>query len=49
MQHTVTGAGFDTGVIEAGGTVTFVAPSQPGVYTFSCGLHPSMAGTLTVV
>jgi len=49
MQHTVTGAGFDTGVIEAGGTATLVAPSEPGTYTLSCGIHPSMTGTLTVV
>ena len=49
MQHTVTGAGFDTGVIEAGGTAPSSPRLAPGTYTFSCGIHPSMTGTLTVV
>ena len=49
--HTVTAVGgeFATGLIDAGATVTFVAPTQPGTYTFFCEVHPSMQGTLVVV
>ena len=49
--HTVTAVGgeFATGLIDAGATVTFVAPTQPGTYTFFCDLHPTMQGTLVVV
>ena len=49
--HTVTAVGgeFATGLIDAGATVAFVAPTQPGTYTFFCDLHPTMQGTLVVV
>ena len=49
--HTVTAVGgeFATGLIDAGATVAFVAPTQPGTYTFFCEVHPSMQGTLVVV
>jgi plastocyanin len=49
--HTVTAVGgeFATGLIDAGATVAFVAPTQPGTYTFFCDVHPSMQGTLVVV
>ena len=49
--HTVTAVGgeFATGLIDAGATVAFVAPTQPGTYTFFCDVHPTMQGTLVVV
>lgn len=49
-DHTVTadGGAFDTGLIPAGGATTFVAPTEPGVYPFTCALHPSMTGSLIV-
>jgi plastocyanin len=48
--HTVTAVGgeFATGLIDAGASVAFVAPSQPGTYTFFCEFHPTMQGTLVV-
>jgi plastocyanin len=39
---------FDTGVIHAGATGSFVAPMRPGKYPFGCTLHPEMSGVLTV-
>jgi plastocyanin len=49
--HTVTAVGgeFATGLIDAGATVAFVAPTQPGTYTFFCDVHPTMQGTLVVI
>jgi plastocyanin len=49
--HTVTAVNgeFATGLIDAGTTVAFVAPTQPGTYTFFCDVHPTMQGTLVVV
>lgn len=50
MPHTVTAVGgeFASGLIDPGASVAFVAPTQPGSYTFVCDLHPSMQGTLVV-
>ncbi|HWM20760.1 MAG TPA: cupredoxin domain-containing protein [Ilumatobacteraceae bacterium] len=50
MQHTVTAVGgeFASGLIDPGASVAFVAPTQPGTYTFVCDLHPTMQGTLVV-
>ena len=49
VAHTVTANDlFDTGNIEASSAATFVAPAEPGIYDFLCGIHPSMQGTLTV-
>lgn len=47
--HTVTASdgSFDSGVIDAGGTFEFVF-AQPGVVAYSCLIHPSMTGTITV-
>jgi plastocyanin len=47
-KHTVTGTGFDTGDVMPGMTGSFVAPSTPGSYPFTCAYHASMHGTLTV-
>ena len=51
MPHTVTAVGgeFASGLIDPGASVAFVAPTQPGTYTFVCDLHPTMQGTLVVV
>jgi len=48
--HTVTSDDglFDTGTIDTGTAVTFVAPTEPGTYTFFCAIHPSMQGELVV-
>jgi plastocyanin len=49
--HTVTASGakaFDTGDIASGATTTFTAPSKPGSYTYLCGIHQFMQGTLVV-
>ncbi len=48
VQHTASGADFDTGVIDAGGSGTFVTPSVPGTYEFICNIHPTMQGELIV-
>jgi len=49
--HTVTAVGgeFATGLIDPGAAVAFVAPTQPGTYTYFCDVHPTMQGTLVVV
>ena len=51
MPHTVTAVGgeFASGLIDPGASVAFVAPTQPGTYTFVCDFHPTMQGTLVVV
>jgi plastocyanin len=48
--HTVTAddGAFDSGQVDGGTSLTFAAPTQPGTYTFACGIHPEMRGTLTV-
>ncbi len=38
---------FDLARIEGGGEATIVI-GTPGTYSFSCRIHPSMKGTLTV-
>jgi plastocyanin len=45
--HTVTGDGFD---IEVGGgsSTTFSAPTARGNYSYTCLIHPTMAGSLVV-
>ena len=46
--HTVTGDAFDTGTVAGGADASFTAPGAPGTYRFSCQIHPSMTGSLTV-
>jgi plastocyanin len=48
--HTVTEADnlFDSGIIDAGATGSFVAPTAPGTYRILCNVHPSMKGELIV-
>lgn len=50
VSHTLTanGGAFDTGIIAAGATKSFVAPSANGQYGFHCSIHSSMTGTLTI-
>ncbi|HEY1297668.1 MAG TPA: beta-propeller fold lactonase family protein [Chloroflexota bacterium] len=48
VAHTTTGAAWDSGDIQPGGTYTLTAPSSPGSYAFHCSIHPFMTGTLTV-
>ncbi|MFC3688892.1 hypothetical protein [Aquipuribacter hungaricus] len=48
--HTVTAVdgSFDTGSFDAAEPGRFTAPTTPGTYDFTCTVHPSMTGTLTV-
>ncbi len=50
-DHTVSSAVglFDSGVIAAKGASSFLAPTEPGTYSFVCAIHPSMVGQLVVV
>lgn len=50
VAHSLTAdnGSFDTGVFDAGASSSFVAPTTPGSYEFSCLVHPSMRGTLIV-
>ena len=41
--------GFDTGNVEAGATSEPVSFDEPGTYSYFCGIHNSMTGTITVV
>lgn len=51
VQHTVsadtTAGGFDV-TVDPSKTMTFTAPSKPGVYKFHCNIHTYMTGALTV-
>jgi len=46
-QHTASGRGMDTGVINPGdnGSVTFL---EPGEFSYTCNFHPEMLGLVTV-
>lgn len=50
VPHTVTSKenGVFDAVFDAGETVTFTAPEEPGEYPFFCVYHPNMTGTLVV-
>ena len=45
--HTVTGDGFDSGVIKSGETYSRIFNSV-GAFDYVCTLHPNMRGTVTV-
>lgn len=49
VPHTVTAddGTFDV-FVEPGAEATFVAPSTAGTHPFTCQVHPSMTGVLTV-
>jgi plastocyanin len=46
-QHTASGRGMDTGIIDPGdsGTVTFL---DPGEFQYTCNFHPEMLGLVSV-
>lgn len=48
--HTLTSTDglFGSGVLSGGDTATFVAPAEPGTYSFFCEPHPSMTGAFQV-
>lgn len=46
--HTVTGDGFDSGVMETGATYSHTF-SIAGTYDYLCTIHPGMKGTVTVL
>jgi plastocyanin len=51
VAHTVTAdtnAGLFDVNIDAGGSASFTAPTQPGTYSFHCVYHGNMHGTLVV-
>ena len=50
VAHTVTSssAGFSTGDIQPGQSVTFTAPTPTGTFPDICSIHQYMSGTLTV-
>ncbi|HZI39565.1 MAG TPA: plastocyanin/azurin family copper-binding protein [Acidimicrobiia bacterium] len=46
-DHTVTGTGFDSGVVGGGGRFSHTFPSA-GTFTYICELHSEMRATVTV-
>lgn len=49
-SHTVTSETdeFEEVIVEGGAAGTFIAPDQPGEYSYVCDFHPEMTGTLVV-
>jgi plastocyanin len=49
-SHTATadGGAFNTGTVSPGATSAPVRMSTAGTFSYHCGFHPSMVGTLTV-
>ena len=45
--HTVTGDGFDSGVIEEGASFSHQF-AEAGTYDYICGIHPTMKGKIVV-
>ena len=50
FAHTAEGddGTFDTGNLDAGATSEPVTFDEPGTYSYFCGIHNSMTGTVTV-
>ncbi len=48
VTHSVKAAGFQSPDIPPGGTYTHTFSEAPGDYAYSCGIHPSMHGDVTV-
>lgn len=46
-DHTATGSGFDTGIMQPGQTAT-VTLDMPGTFAYACRIHPQMVGTVEV-
>ncbi|MBW3632573.1 MAG: cupredoxin domain-containing protein [Chloroflexi bacterium] len=46
-EHTATGSGFDTGVINPGQVATVVLDT-PGSFAYACQIHPEMTGRIGV-
>lgn len=46
-EHTATGSGFDTGVIDTGQVATVVLDT-PGRFAYACQIHPEMTGSISV-
>jgi plastocyanin len=46
--HTVKGSSFESGQLAQGDTYEFTF-TEPGTYDYTCSIHPSMKGTVTVV
>jgi plastocyanin len=47
VQHTVTGTGFDSGILNAGDTFKWTF-KKAGTFTYSCTNHPNMIGVVVV-
>jgi len=47
VDHTVSGPAFESGILTNGGSFEFLF-TEPGVYNYSCSIHPSMKGTVIV-
>ena len=46
-DHTATGSGFDTGIMQPGQTATVVL-DRPGTFAYACQIHPEMTGSIGV-
>lgn len=46
-NHTITGAGIDSGRIAQGETFSYTF-EEPGTYRYGCSIHPNMTGEITV-
>jgi plastocyanin len=46
-EHTATGSGFDTGIIQPGAVAT-ITLDTPGRFAYACQIHPEMTGSIAV-
>jgi plastocyanin len=47
VRHSVVGNGFNSGTLNKGQSYSFTF-TKPGTYTYYCGFHPDMKGTILV-